>query len=70
MPNCAGSEIGYQLFPKRNLKGVTTLKTANPSLSRNKKMRITKKIEANPEIRISFSMTNSLNFLIIRRDCP
>ena len=31
---------------------------------RDRKIRITKKIEANPEIRISFSMINSLNLRI------
>jgi hypothetical protein len=64
IPNCGGSEIGYQLLPKMKLAGVTVLNTASPSLSKNKKIRITKNIEANPHIRISFSIINSFSLRI------
>jgi hypothetical protein len=56
--------MGYQLFPKRNLKGLTILNTASPSLSKKRKINTTKNIEANPQINISFSITSSLIFLI------
>jgi hypothetical protein len=60
IPNCAGSEIGYQFLPKRNLKRLTVLNTASPSLSRNRKINTTKNIEASPQSNTSFSIINSL----------
>ena len=60
MPSRGGSDIGYQLFPKRNLKGPSILNTASPSLSRNRNMSKTKNIEAMPQIRIRFSIMNSV----------
>jgi hypothetical protein len=65
MPNCGGSEIGYQFLPKRKLSAETFLKTERPSLSRKRKIRTTKIIEARPQKRISFSIRNSLNLLMI-----
>ena len=56
--------MGYQLLPKRNLKGLTVLNTASPSLSRKMKINTTKNMEAKPQIRISFSTINSLNLRI------
>ncbi len=46
--------------PKRNFKKLTSLKTASPSLSRNRNINTTKNIEASPEITINFSIINSL----------
>jgi hypothetical protein len=64
MPNCAGSEIGYQFLPKIKLPKLTVLNTLKPSFSKNRNIRITKNMEARPQIKINFSMMNSLNFLI------
>src|SRR3989339_46171 len=65
IPNCAGSEIGYQLLPNRKSSGVTILKTERPSLSRKRKIKPTKNIEARPQINMSFSIINSLTLRIV-----
>ena len=53
--------MGYQLFPKRKLKGLTVLNTASPSLSKKRKINTTKNIDAKPQMSMSFSIINSLN---------
>src|SRR3989338_1966386 len=65
IPKSGGSEMGYQFLPKRNWLGVIILKSARPSFKRNKKIRITKNMDANPQRKINFSIKNSLIFLIL-----
>src|SRR3989339_2056850 len=62
MPNCGGSEMGYQPRPKRKANGLISEKSESPSLSRNTKIRTTKTTEAIPEKKIAHSIIHSAHF--------
>jgi hypothetical protein len=64
IPNEAGSEFGYQYFPKINLMILKFLKNAEPSINKNIKIKITKIIDNIPHKKITFSITISILFFI------
>ena len=61
MPKRGGSEMGYQLLPKRKSITLSPRKRENPSRSRNRKISRTKTTENMPLSRMAFSMNHSFS---------
>ena len=61
MPKRGGSEIGYQLLPKRKSPTLSPRKRERPSRSRNKNISSTNTTENTPLSRMAFSMNHSLS---------
>ncbi len=61
IPKRGGSEMGYQLLPKRKSITLSPRNSENPSRSKKRKISKTKTTEKIPLSRMDFSMTHSFS---------
>ena len=69
VPNFGGTEVGYQLVPKRKSLILTTLKIGKPSLKRNIMIKNKNETDIKPTTAKIYLTILSLMLWILRADC-